>query len=65
MSEAKKPRAKLTPADVAAIRARRAGIGKYGRGPRGNRYWEIARDYRMSPMHIAKICQGLAWREDP
>ncbi len=63
MTTEKKPRAKLTPADVAAIRARRAGLRKYQRGPKGSAHWEIARDYRMSPMHIANICQGLAWRE--
>ena len=55
--------AKITADQVREIRARRAGIGKYQRGPKGTACWEIARDYGLSPVYVAKICQGHAWKE--
>lgn len=55
--------AKINADQVREIRARRAGLEKYQRGPKGTACWEIAGDFGLTPVYVAKICRGHARKE--
>ncbi len=55
---------KVTPEMVRAIRERRGGVRGYGqKAPKGSTYWELARDFKLSPSYVAKICLGYVGGE--